>query len=79
MAAAAREAGSLKSAVAAVEQELSAEPELPAARQEMAGLDNPAVLAALEPSMLEGAVVTAYHFPMIGQAMVVSAAEALEV
>ena len=55
MVATAREAGPLKSAVAAVEQELPAERELPAARQEMAEQDFPAVLVALQPTMQEGA------------------------
>jgi hypothetical protein len=45
----------IKSAVAAVERELLAETQLLAARGEMAGLDYPAVLVALQPTMQEGA------------------------
>ena len=57
MAAAAWEAMPLKSAVAAVEQELSAEPELPAARQEMAGLAAPAAPAGEMMIQLAGVVI----------------------
>lgn len=71
-----REAWPIKSAVAAVEQELLAQPALLVARQEMAGMDYPAVLVALQPTMLEGAVVIKQ--PMGAPAMVVLAVEALD-
>ena len=45
----------IKSAPAAVGQEVLAETQLPAARGEMAGLDYPAVLVALPSPMQEGA------------------------
>jgi hypothetical protein len=76
MVATAREAGPLRSAVEAVEQELPAERELLAARQEMEERGLPAASLAPPSPMLAGAVVSQQSLG--ARAMVVLAAEALE-
>jgi hypothetical protein len=72
-----REAWAIKVVLAAVEQERLAQLALLVARQEMAGMDAPAVSAALRPTMLEGA--EAREQPPGVQAMAASAAEVLVV
>ena len=75
MVAIAREAGALKSAVEAGEQELLAERELPAARQEMEERGLTAVLVALQPLMQVEAVVIEQSMGV--PAMVALAVEAM--
>jgi hypothetical protein len=57
--------GSIKSVLAAVGQAKLAEPELLAARQVKAGMDSPAVSVALQPTMLEGAVVLSQSMEVV--------------